>query len=93
MFSDLRSLLKAIPLAITFLLLCPAQSLAQGNMSLVTTNDPETYVSDLLIGIETDGMSTMRDLFNSMGLTILRTKLPSQSMKYTRTQKISPGQK
>jgi hypothetical protein len=63
-----RNCLVALSFSAAVLLLFPSHSLAQSNLNLVTTSDPDGYVSDLLRDIETDGMSSLRDAFEGMGL-------------------------
>ena len=68
MISYARNFLVALSFSAAVLLLFPGHSLAQSNLNLVTTSDPDGYVSNLLRDIETDGMSSMRDVFEGMGL-------------------------
>ena len=42
-------------------------SSAQTNLSLIKTNAPEQYVDSVLADIETDGMTSVRSLFQEMG--------------------------
>ena len=63
-----RYVLRACFIAAASFVLLSGSSWAQVNLNLVITEDPEAYVSGVLSDIETEGMSSVRALFNEMGL-------------------------
>ncbi|MEM9670023.1 MAG: hypothetical protein AAF950_13965 [Pseudomonadota bacterium] len=47
---------------------CPSASLAQANLNLVVSGEPDDYVRSVLEDLESEGMSSIRDKFERMGL-------------------------
>lgn len=65
-FILMRSVVFA--LIVSALYMCSdGSSWAQSNLSLIKTTAPEQYVDSVLNDIETDGMSSVRSLFQEMG--------------------------